>query len=258
MTEVNTIKGFKGFKGFDKDLKCRDFQYKIGEKYIHKGDVKSCMSGFHFCENPFDVWNYYPPTSRFVSVTGSGVFDKSEDKICYSEIEIGDEINLIDFIGFGVTHILKNLKSENIQHAMNTENIQHATNTENIQHATNTENIQHATNTGDHSVAANTGYHSAATNTGDHSAATNTGDHSVATNTGNYSDAIVDGKESVAVVTGFMSKAKGKIGNWIVLTERYEVTYDIKSVKVFKIDGIKIKEDTFYTLINNEAIASEN
>ena len=42
-----------------------------------------------------------------------------------------------------------------------------------------------------------------------------------------------------------------------MLTERGEWdenTYPIISVKAFKVDGKSIKEDTFYTLINGEAV----
>ena len=92
----------------------------------------------------------------------------------------------------------------------------------------------------------------AATNTGYQSAATNTGNYSAATNTGYQSAATVEGKDSVAVVTGFNGKAKGTIGNWIVLTERADDMF-IKSVKSFKIDGKKLKENTFYRLINGKA-----
>lgn len=89
-----------------------------------------------------------------------------------------------------------------------------------------------------------------ATNTGDQSAATNTGDYSAATNTGNKSAAIVEGKESIALATGIKSKAKGKIGCFIVLTEWKEINneYHIVDIKSAKVDGENIKEDTFYML----------
>ena len=53
------------FKGFDKDLKCRDYQYEIGKEFVHTGDVKTCNSGFHSCEHPADTTNpradvFYP------------------------------------------------------------------------------------------------------------------------------------------------------------------------------------------------------
>lgn len=47
----------KGFKGFDENLKCRGFQFQIGGEYEEE-KAKACNYGFHFCENPLDVFNY--------------------------------------------------------------------------------------------------------------------------------------------------------------------------------------------------------
>ena len=52
-------KKIKGYKGFNSDMTCRDFQYEVGKEY-QTDKAKTCETGFHFCENPFDVWGYYP------------------------------------------------------------------------------------------------------------------------------------------------------------------------------------------------------
>ena len=273
-------KTIRGFKGFDKDLKCRGFQYEIGKDYEQEGEVKCCERGFHFCEKPFDVFRYYSPTdSRYCEVEGYGIADKANDdsKVATSHIHISAEIGLNGLIKAGVKFILdkvnfKEAKSTNTGYqsaatntgnysaATNTGNYSAATNTGYQSAATNTGNRSAATNTGNYSAATNTGYQSAATNTGDQSAATNTGDQSVATNTGDQSAATVEGKESVAIVTGKYGRARGVLGSWIVLTERGDLDgniYPIKEVKAFKVDGVNIKENTFYRLVDGKPVEVE-
>ncbi len=140
-----------------------------------------------------------------------------------------------------------------------------ATNTGADSVATNTGDGSAATNTGNWSVAANTGLLSMATNTGDRSIATNTGYRSVAVNTGDrsvainvssWSEASVEGSESIAIAIGWGSKAKGAIGCWIALAEWVEVNDEchISNVQLAKVDGEKIKADTFYRLIDGDFV----
>jgi hypothetical protein len=278
MEEENVV--IKGYKGFDKELKCRGFLYEVDKEYEQGGEIKCCNNGFHFCENPFDVFSYYPPNdSRYCEVHGSGKYDKDNDdsKVSVSKIKIGFEIGLKGLIDAGIKFILDKVNWEeskatntgNQSAATNTGDESAATNTGYQSAATNTGDRSAATNTGNRSAATNTGYQSAATNTGNQSAATNTGDESAATNTGNRSAATntgyrsaasVEGFESIAIVTGYDCKAKGSLGCWIVLTERGEWdgnTYPIKCVKSFKVDGKKVKSNTWYKLINGKLTKCE-
>ncbi|ECH4066176.1 hypothetical protein FV444_21030 [Salmonella enterica] len=207
------------FKGFNKDLKCRGFQFAIGETFHHDGKVEACGSGFHACECPFDVFSYYPPAeSRYAETISFGITDSEEGgdtKIASSSITIKDELTLPQFIQRGIEWIWSKIDKSLEQQIMcgswsaatNTGNRSAATNTGNRSAATNTGNRSAATNTGDCSAATNTGNQSAATNTGNRSAATNTGNRSAATNTGYQSAATNTGDWSAATNTGNQSAA---------------------------------------------------
>lgn len=93
------------YKGFNKDFKCRDFQYEVGKTYEMDGNIKCCGRGFHACESPMDVFDYYDMlTSRFAEVEQSGEIDKVDNstKICSSRIKIKAELKLADIINLGV------------------------------------------------------------------------------------------------------------------------------------------------------------
>ena len=89
----------KAYKGFDKDLKCRDFQFEIGKEF-REDEAKLCSKGFHACENPLDTFKYYAPAeSRFCEVELDEVTDEreSEDtKVCGKVIKIGAELSVAD------------------------------------------------------------------------------------------------------------------------------------------------------------------
>ncbi|EKT1765912.1 hypothetical protein QDX92_003536 [Salmonella enterica] len=199
------------FKGFNKDLKCRDFQFEIGKTFHHEGKVEACGSGFHACECPFDVFSYYPPAeSRYAETISFGITDREEigdTKIASASITIKAELTLPQFIQRGIEWIWSKIDKSLEQQIM----------TGDRSAATNTGDQSAATNTGYRSAATNTGYRSAATNTGDQSAATNTGDQSAATNTGYRSAATNTGYRSAATNTGYRSAATNT-GNWSAAT----------------------------------------
>ena len=150
-----------GYKGFDQNFCCRDFQYEIGKTYRCDSEIKICENGFHFCDTPLAVFEFYPPTSRFalVEATGQILHDDNDHKFCTNEIHIIKELSLSELIDSANEKI---------------------------------------TNSGDYSAATNTGNCSAATNTGNYSAATNTGDRSAAIVTGQNSIAVAAGYRSKA------------------------------------------------------------
>lgn len=118
-------------------------------------------------------------------------------------------------------------------------------------------NFSIAANVGDYSVATSSGQYSAAINIARYSIVESTGDYSVAVATSERSSAKVEGKDSIAIVCGTNGKASGRLGCWLILTERGEWNgkeYTLKDVKSIKVDGKKIKEDTWYKLKNGEII----
>lgn len=110
ITERNCDKKMKTYKGFDKDLRCRGFQYEIGKEYEEE-KAEACECGFHGCENPLDVFVYYPPCdgNRYCEVEQSGGLSNHSDdsKVASTKIKIGVEIGLKRLIQAGVSFILE-------------------------------------------------------------------------------------------------------------------------------------------------------
>ena len=108
----------KSYKGFDKNLRCRGFQYKIGGIYEMDGKIKMCNRGFHACESPFDVFDYYTMIdSRFCEVEQDGNISKEDrgTKICSSKIKIKAELKLADMINLGVEWLKEITSPEKIK-----------------------------------------------------------------------------------------------------------------------------------------------
>ena len=240
-----------GYKGFDKDLKCRDFQYEVGKEYEHDGKVELCESGFHFCENPQGVFGHYSPGngSRFAIVEADEVSDEreSDSKRVAKKLKIKSEISVFEMCRIAVDVFFENFGfKKKIESA-----------------ETNSAGYYGAASAGNRG-AASAGYYGAAS-AGDYGAASagNRGAASAgyygAASAGNYGVAEV-GRFGVAVV-GNSGRVKGKKGSVLVArdikynNDRQE--YEVTDWSCALVDGEKIKEDTWYVLKDGKLVEEE-
>lgn len=203
-----------GYKGFDKNLRCGGFQYEIGGEYQHDGEVVVCEQGFHFCEKPLDVLNYYAPgTSRFAKVEGSGDTDRmpyEDSKVACSHLKVVAELTLRDLIQADVEFVAAKGAATTTDygaHAVTADPRTHVATTGTCARAVTTGFCAHAATMGDeaHAVTAGLGAH-AATTGGDAHAAT-TGYRAHAATTGGGSHAVTTGPFAHAVTAGFGAHA---------------------------------------------------
>lgn len=217
------------YKGFDKDFKCRGFQYEVGGEYTHEGKVKACEGGFHACENPLDVFRYYLPTSsRFALVEQSGELSHDTDntKVASRRIKIGPEIGVAGLVIAAVDYLKRSAPVDPKSPAFvgQAHSVSFADGVRCAATANGPRSC--ATITGKSSAAVATGHNSAAIATSRQSAVTVTGDNSVASATGEggvasaleYGSAaivtggcgaaIAEGDRGIATVTGICSAAK--------------------------------------------------
>ena len=199
------------YKGFNRDMTCRGYQFEVGKTYKHEGEVKACENGFHACEYPLDVFNYYAPaTSVFCVVEASGDLSRhgEDSKIASSELKVKAEIDFAGLVKAAIEYTFSRSKPEGEKA------------------------------TGNWGAASATGNRGAASATGDYGAASATGDYGAASATGDY---------GAASATGYRGRAMGKKGNALFLVHRddeYEITHAWAGI----VGQNGIEEGVWYTL----------
>ena len=241
----------KAYKGFDKDLKCREFQYEVGKEYEEENSAL-CKKGFHACENPLDTFRYYRPTdSRYceVDVDDNGERNSTDSKVCGKHIKISAEIGLKGVINAGVRFVFDKCESATEENASGESG-----------NAAASGNLGNAAASGERGNAAASGWSGNAAASGNLGNAAASGWRGNAAASGWRGTAVVTGfagratalgEQCLAVAWGEDSLARGTVGNWIVVSERDD-DGNIIDVKIAKVDGDTVKADTWYKLVNGE------
>ena len=236
------------YKGFDENLRCRGFQYEIGKEYVHEGEIECCESGFHACTNPFDVLDYYPSDSRnrFCVVEQSGMIKTGNDdsKQASSKIKIKAEIGMAGLFKAGV---------EWIKGKTNPVPIIAETKDKNDNPSGDYAKIG---SSGDSAQIGSSGDYAKIGSSSDYAKIGSSGDYAKIGSSGDYAKIESTGEYSVICCAGINSRAKAKKGSWITLSEwKYSKEKKRKipvCVKTEYVDGERIKEDTWYGLVDGE------
>ena len=281
----------KAYKGFDKNLQCRGLQYEIGgtQKF---DNVKLCERGGHACEAPLDVFNYYAPGdgSRYCVVEMDGVSEERGDdsKRVAKKLTVGAEIGIPGLVKAHIEYVKAHTTMEHTDPKAATAGDSGAATAGNSGAATAgdwgaatagnrgaaTAGYSGAATAGN-SGAATAGYSGAAT-AGDSGAATagdwgaaTAGDSGAATagdsgaaTAGNFGAATSRGSVSVGekgcgLVRGNGVKIMGGLGAILVICEENTDDWGIKELQAFVVDGVDIKADTWYKLVDGKLVEAE-
>lgn len=215
--------GMKGFKGFEKDFSCRGKQYEENTIYEEHG-VGCCHKGvMHFCEDPWEVLNHYDLVdengnfSEFAEVEALGQVWNDGEKRATNKIHIGAKLGLKGFLKACIDFTLEKTNGTNMP-----------------------------------------GNSAKIGSSGDYAKIGSSGDSAQIGSSGDYAQINSTGEDAVIMCAGSRSKAKGKKGSWITLTEwvkdEEKGRYVPICVKTERVDGEKIKENTYYTLKNGEFV----
>ena len=230
----------KSYKGFDKNLKCRDFQYEIGKEYEMDGEIKVCNRGFHACESPFDVFDHYTMIdSRFCEVEQDGNISKEDrgTKICSSKIKIKAELKLADMINLGVEWLKEITSPEKIKTSIKDNS---------------SGNGAQIGSSGNGAQIGSSGNGAKIGSSGNGAKIGSSGNGAKIGSSGYGAKIDSTGEGCVIMCAGINSVAKASKGSWITLSEwsysDKKKRYIPVCVKTEFVDGEKIKADTYYKL----------
>ena len=282
--------GMKGFKRFEKDFSCRGKQYEENTTYEEHG-VGCCHKGvMHFCEDPWEVLNHYDLVdgngnfSEFAEVEALGQVWNDGEKRATNKIHIGAKLGLKGFLKSCIDFTIEKTKYESngtnlpgdyaqigssgdyakigssgysaqIGSSGYSAQIGSSGNSAQIGSSGNSAQIG---SSGDYAKIGSSGYYAKIGSSGYSAQIGSSGNSAKIGSSGYYAKINSTGEDAVIMCAGSRSKAKGKNGSWITLAEwvkdEEKGRYVPICVKTERVDGEKIKEDTYYTLKNGEFV----
>ena len=121
----------KAYKGFDKDMKCREYQFEEGKEYV-EDEAVLCEKGFHACEHPLNCFDYYAPAeSVYHEVELDDVADGRRDdtKVCGKRIKIGARLTIGKLVDAAISYVFERSHPEEGGHATGDQGAASATGT---------------------------------------------------------------------------------------------------------------------------------
>jgi hypothetical protein len=107
---------------------------------------------------------------------------------------------------------------------------------------------------GNYAKNANSGDYAQNASSGDYAQNASSGDYARNASSGDYAQWTITGNKNVVASIGYKDKVKGVIDTWVTLAQYIEMDnkYEVDLVVSKKIDGLILKENVYYTLINGE------
>ena len=243
----------KGYKGFSKGMICRGKQYAENTVF-EEDEAIVCSKGMHFCKEPLDVLEYYPllddngDMSEFAEVEALDEAKTDDDKkFCTKKLKIGAKIDFAKLVQASVNFEYEKIADTKIK-----------TTKKDCAQIGSSGNSAKIGSSGDCAKIGSSGNSAQIGSSGYSAQIGSSGDFAQIGSSGDFAKISSTGKYAVICCAGDNSCAKGKINSWLTLAE-WEYSEQEKCnipicVKTEKIDGIKIKEDTFYKLQNGEFV----
>ena len=242
MEEKDNNKVIKAYKSFNKDMTCRGFQYEVGKEY-ETNDAVLCEKGFHACENPLDVLDFYSDVDdKYCVVEQSGKTETDGKKTVSSRIKIIAEVGFVGLLKLGIEWLKEITSPKKVDNKDDGDYAQIGS-------------------SGDSAQIGSSDNYAQIGSSGNYAKIGSLGTYAKIGSSGNSAQINSEGEESVICCAGHNSIVKAKKGSWITLSEW---KYDDKKnryvpvcVKTERVDGEHIKEDVFYKLVNGEFVEVE-